>query len=236
MDGFFFVVWTGFIAGVSHVYVGADHLAALMPLSVGRQGKALWLGVRWGVGHSVGVLLVAALLLFTKTWLDLVIISVWGERFVGFMLIALGVFGIRAAYADKIHLHPHKHAGETHAHLHLHGKDDSYAGHAGQAHIHKHAALGAGALHGVAGMAHLMGVLPSLALPSVTQSLLYLAAFALGSIIAMACFSAAFGTLTTSLGKSAPRLLGASLYFAAVTCLLVGAAWLIGPLLGYELP
>lgn len=239
MSEFLLVISAGLAAGVTHVYVGVDHLAALMPLSVGRQRNAAWLGVRWGIGHSLGVLAVAILLLtlretLSKSLLDS--IGTWGERAVGVMLIGLGFWCLRSTLRQKLHIHEHEHDGEVHSHLHLHSKQGHGAHEEGRSHVHKHAAVAAGTLHGAAGMAHLMGVLPSLALPSLGQSLLYLGAFALGSILAMAVFAAAFGTLTAKLGNRAPKLVKGSMYASALVCVLVGAAWIGAPLLGYELP
>lgn len=47
--------------GCVHVLTGADHLSALATLSVG--SRAFSLGIRWGLGHSTGLILVAAVLL-----------------------------------------------------------------------------------------------------------------------------------------------------------------------------
>lgn len=238
MDQLFFIVWSGLVAGIVHVYAGADHLAALMPISVGRRSKAAWLGARWGVGHSFGVLIVAVILLAARTTISFTAIGAWSERLVGVMLIAFGIFAFRTAYSDKFHLHEHAHGGTVHSHLHVHDTNDGHVTNIVPAHkhLHIHAALGAGTLHGVGGMAHLMGVLPSLAFATLYESFLYLAAFALGSILAMAGFAAAIGSITARLGIFAPRLISASMYLAAIACFLVGGAWLVAPVLGYELP
>ena len=46
--------------GIVHVLTGPDHLSALSTLSVGKKLKvAFGLGVRWGCGHSFGLLIVA---------------------------------------------------------------------------------------------------------------------------------------------------------------------------------
>lgn len=236
--------WTGLVAGLAHVYVGADHLAALMPLSAGRRLRAAWLGLRWGLGHSVGVVIVAILLLAGREALkgreivNLEPVGEWGERLVGVMLIALGALGIRAAARHKLHLHAHSHEGAgDHAHLHIHAGQGhpADADPATHAHLHSHAALLAGALHGTAGMAHLMGVLPTLGLP-LKSAFTYLGCFAVGSVLAMTVFAALFGVVTAKLGDRFPRMVKASMYAAAGICVLVGAAWIALPLAGIELP
>ena len=227
---------TGLIAGIAHVYMGADHLAALMPLSVGRKLKAAWLGVRWGVGHSLGVIIVAIIFLVVRRAVDLEPVGEWGERLVGVMLIGLGILGLRAAFRHKLHAHAHEHGDGEHAHLHLHVDSAHAPDEPARTHVHTHAALAAGTLHGVAGMAHLMGVLPSLAFPTLKESFAYLAAFAIGTVFGMAFFAAVFGSITARLGKKAPSMIKGSMYAAGVVCIVVGIAWIVVPLLGYELP
>ena len=49
------VVFTGFTAGIIHVITGVDHLVAIAPTSFKRPGSALSSGLKWGLGHSIGV-------------------------------------------------------------------------------------------------------------------------------------------------------------------------------------
>ena len=51
------LVGVGASLGVVHVLTGADHVAALTQISCGSRLKGVWLGVRWGLGHSLGLLL-----------------------------------------------------------------------------------------------------------------------------------------------------------------------------------
>ncbi|MCA8915620.1 MAG: High-affinity nickel transporter [Planctomycetes bacterium] len=229
---------TGIIAGIAHVYMGADHLAALMPLSVGRKLKAAWLGVRWGVGHSMGVIIVAVIFLVVRRAVNIDPLSEWGERIVGVMLIGLGIVGLRAAFKHKLHAHTHDHGEGDHAHLHVHTGEGHPPDQRAEehSHFHTHAALAAGTLHGVAGMAHLMGVLPSLAFPTLKESFSYLGGFAGGTVAGMAFFAAAFGTITAKLGQKAPKMIKGSMYAAGAICIIVGVAWIVVPLMGYELP
>ena len=55
----------GLAVGFLHVLTGPDHLAAIAPLAASERRGAWRIGVRWGLGHSLGVValgLVAALL------------------------------------------------------------------------------------------------------------------------------------------------------------------------------
>ena len=59
--------WAGLAAGCLHTLAGADHLAALTPLTIGRsQFKASLLGALWGLGHSTGQLILGLLMVLLK--------------------------------------------------------------------------------------------------------------------------------------------------------------------------
>ncbi|MBK9973592.1 MAG: High-affinity nickel transporter [Planctomycetes bacterium] len=237
VDTAWLAVGTGLLAGIAHTFMGADHLAALMPLSVNRKLRAAIQGVRWGVGHSMGVIVVTLLLLVGREKLNLEFFSEWGERMVGAMLILFGMWGLRQAARQNLHLHDHAHDDQSHAHWHVHGTQAHDPAESGmQKHVHTHAAFAAGTLHGLAGMAHLLGVLPALMAPTIFVSCTYLAGFATGSIVSMAVFAGGFGVITARLGAKSPMLLKASMYVSAVLCLLIGLAWIFLPMAGIELP
>jgi ABC-type nickel/cobalt efflux system permease component RcnA len=236
VDTIHLAIGTGLAAGLAHTFLGADHVAALMPISVNRKLKAAWLGVRWGAGHSLGVVIVAIILLAGREALDLSMVEEWGERLVGVMLIGLGLWGVRSAMRKDYHVHAHDHGDGTHAHLHAHTNDKHVVTEkaAWHAHIHKHAAVGAGTLHGLAGMAHLLGVFPALAAPTLTISFAYLAGFAAGSILSMAAFAGVFGAITAKLGSKSPAILKGCMYFAAFACIGIGIVWIVLPFTGIE--
>lgn len=59
--------WAGLAAGCLHTLAGADHLAALTPLTIGRSHlKASLLGALWGFGHSTGQLILGLLMVLLK--------------------------------------------------------------------------------------------------------------------------------------------------------------------------
>lgn len=217
------VVLSGFVAGAVHVVTGIDHMAALIPLSVGRHLAALRTGAIWGLGHSAGVLLVGALALLVRSMIDVELVSFMGERLVGVALIGIGLYAIRNAMRLEIHSHVHAHDGaEKHAHIHAHKA--SVPGHeAGMA--HGHAAMAAGTLHGVAGSAHLLGVLPALALPTHTAAAVYLLLFGVGTVFAMAAFAATVGVATVGVSRATSRLRPALIAAGALSCA-IGVLWL----------
>lgn len=219
---------SGLAAGALHVAGGIDHLAALLPLSVGQRGRAFGLGARWGLGHSAGVLAIGALGLLLRERLDLGAVSGWGERMVGVMLIGLGLLGIRRALRLEVHAHRHEHDGMTHAHLHLHGPAGAHAAAAGvPPHQHRHTAFWAGTVHGVAGTAHVLGVLPALALGSVAASGAYLLSFAMGTVLAMGAFAGLVGAGSARAAERAPSRLRGLLGAAGAAAVLVGLVWLL---------
>jgi hypothetical protein len=208
----------GTLAGLLHVFSGADHLAAIAPFGLQARARAWVLGLKWGLGHASGVLLVAGLAWMGREALDLDAVGTWGERAVGASLILIGLWGLRSLFRHQLHAHPHGHDGNAHLHFHAHAPGAEHG-----SHVHGHAALGVGLLHGLGGTAHLLGVLPGLALPNGAATAAYLAAFAAGSVLAMAAFAAA-------LGRFAPRGLRpyrALLGLSAAACTLTGLAWLV---------
>lgn len=56
----------GLVAGAVHVLSGPDHLAAIAPYAVADKARSWRTGVRWGLGHSAGVLGVGLLVLLTR--------------------------------------------------------------------------------------------------------------------------------------------------------------------------
>ena len=213
---------TGLIAGAVHVWSGPDHLAAIAPLAARRRRGALAPGARWGFGHSAGVALVGLLSLGLRDLLPLDLLSTWGERLVGVMLLGIGLWALRKAL--KVHAHEHVHDGERHIHLHTH--TPRIAHEQAEAHHHTHAAFGIGVLHGLAGSSHFLGVLPVLAFPSRAQAIAYLVTFATGTIVSMAAFSWVMGVVATRWASRSARVYRGLMSGCAVTAMGVGCFWL----------
>ncbi|MGE0865775.1 MAG: sulfite exporter TauE/SafE family protein [Vicinamibacterales bacterium] len=206
-----FAFLAGIAAGLLHVVSGPDHLAAVAPLASDRD-RGQWLtGLQWGIGHTMGVLLIAALLLLFKEQLPLDAVSAYSERIVGASLIVIGAWGLRRAWVLKCSSAGVLRCQDAEVHSHTH------AG----------ASFSMGTIHGLAGSSHLFGVLPALAFPSRAASVLYLAGFGLGAIAGMTAFSAAVGLLSTKLDRRSRRYSGV-LYASSAMALVVGGVWLVG--------
>lgn len=193
----------GAAAGAAHVITGPDHWVAITPLSIAQPHRALRVGVRWGIGHALGILALGALGLFLRDALSLDEVSSFAEATVGVVLVISGAWALHRSRALLIHSHPHTHHDEPqgdnpkdehehqHEHVHLHvGVEDHEREHEDKSHMH--AALGFGLLHGVAGASQLWALIPTLALPK-AQAISYLVGFLVSSVLAMGGFTYAVG-------------------------------------------
>lgn len=214
---------TGLTAGSAHVLSGPDHLAAIAPLAVDQRRKTWRVGLSWGVGHSTGVWVLAILALFFREALPIDLLSSWGERLVGFVLIGLGLWGLRRLLRTHVHSHVHEHDGVRHAHVHVH--DDRPGEDHPLAHSHSHSALGIGTLHGLAGTSHLLGVLPALLLPTRSAAAAYVFSFGIGSIVSMTAFAWGVGRLAHLLHGIGDRGYRLLLGGCSVGSILIGFYW-----------
>jgi len=226
----------GLLASIMHVVSGPDHLAAVTPLAIDNKLKAWIIGLGWGLGHTSGMLLIGVLFIFFKNYIPVEAISSYSELIVGFILIAIGVwalwriFGINHIHA---HEHPHTHhspTGEVITHIHEHDHP------AVNVHDHSHllpvkqsfiSAILIGTLHGLAGVSHLIGMLPTLAFPTVSDSTMYLIGFGIGTIVAMITFSFLLGFVSyKSDDKTKPYLFKSIQIVGASASLIVGIYWI----------
>lgn len=193
-----FAFFAGLAAGLLHVFSGPDHLAAVAPLAADRD-RAQWrTGLQWGIGHTMGVLVIACLLLLIREQLPLDLISSYSERIVGITLIIVGGWGVWKASRSGFTTHTHSHSG---------------------------ASFGMGVLHGLAGSSHLFGVLPALAFATRLESMLYLTGFGIGAVTAMSAFTAAVGLLNRMIPH---RHSSGLLYASSAAALVIGGFWLVG--------
>jgi ABC-type nickel/cobalt efflux system permease component RcnA len=221
-----FVILSGLLAGSLHVWSGPDHLAAIAPLAVRRPRRAWVPGVRWGIGHSAGVAVIGLLSLWLRDLLPIDLLSSWGERLVGVMLLGIGLWGLRRAL--KVHTHEHVHDGERHVHMHAHTHKVEHQH--DDAHHHSHAAFGIGILHGLAGSSHFLGVLPALFFPSKVQAVGYLLAFGCGTIVSMALFSSIIGAMAARCSGGTGKAYRNLMSVCSASAMVVGCFWLVASL------
>jgi ABC-type nickel/cobalt efflux system permease component RcnA len=222
----------GLSAGTIHVLAGPDHLAAVAPLAADRDERPWTAGLLWGFGHAGGVVVVGMAALLLREVLPVERISGWSERLVGFVLIGIGLWGIRQARRGRVHVHEHRHDGHRHAHVHEHHHEvDHHAPRAHQrdgshVHVRARAAFGVGILHGLAGSAHFLGILPALAFGTTAGAVSYVAAFAVGTIAAMTVFAALIGWVSKRFAGYGVRLYRGLLYGFGAAAIVVGVIWI----------
>jgi ABC-type nickel/cobalt efflux system permease component RcnA len=135
------VLGTACVLGFLHA-LEIDHMLAVTTFVARRPPLAVaaGFGARWGLGHSIAVLLAGGLLLATGLKLP-ARFDAAGEAVVGLMLVGLGLWALRSA--ARLHLHtPQEHGGHAHVHVHDARADAHPHAHTGEPvlrHAHDHA-------------------------------------------------------------------------------------------------
>ncbi len=198
----------GFLLGMRHA-ADADHVVAVSTIVTRekRMGTACWLGIAWGLGHTLTIFLVGVAIIFFKVVIPHRV-GLSFEFVVGLMLMVLGILNIMGrgigALGTVEHEHAHDHGD---AHHHHHDPND-----VGASHIHPHShpltlgwlespehsqiwrSLLVGLVHGLAGSAAAaLLVLATVSNPA--TGLAYLLVFGLGTIAGMLIVS---GTMEAS--------------------------------------
>lgn len=229
------ILMLGFLLGMRHA-LDADHLAAVATLATRSRSVAqtMGLGVAWGTGHTLTLMLFGGAVLLLGLALPLQAAQAL-EFAVGVMLVLLGADVLYRLWRDRIHFHWHRHAGGL-AHVHAHSHRDERSPHDPARHRHRHLgdlparALLVGMVHGMAGSAALI-LLSLEAAESVPLGLGYIALFGLGSILGMAALSLAiavplritsarltrvYGGISTAVGLATVLLGGHVMYRIAL--------------------
>lgn len=212
-------ILTALMLGFLHA-LEVDHMVAVTTFVTGRPSLAgaARFGFRWGLGHSLAVILFGGMLLLTGlSWPSR--FDAFGEGIVGVMLVGLGIWAIRSS--RRLHLHPPDEHGD-HAHLHAHrGAETSHHHHGPPAaaphehrhdhHHHEHAAAHhdhrdvaaqtsagqrgshgitlVGLMHGLAGTSAVVALIPVTLIERMDVGLGYLVAFGVGVTAGMVVYA-----------------------------------------------
>jgi hypothetical protein len=211
----------GLLLGMRHA-TDPDHVIAVTTIlsRERRLAVAARIGIVWGLGHTLTVLIVGAAIIVFKIAIP-ARLGLAMEFAVAVVLILLGI-GAAASLVLKgasrmrrgsshqerlvVHAHAHEHDGATHAHPHVHAghHEDTDAMH------HDHTidvdalpsfaarrpllrSFAVGLVHGLAGSAAIALLVLS-AIPQPLWATLYLAIFCVGTIIGMALITTAIAT------------------------------------------
>ncbi|MEP6689664.1 MAG: hypothetical protein ABJD07_00840 [Gemmatimonadaceae bacterium] len=198
------LVVTALALGALHSFA-PDHLAAVS-VFVSRHPswrRAMSLGARWGVGHSLTIVLLGGAISLTGLRLP-ERFAPSAERAVGVTLVLIGVVALARALRARGHAFE-----QAHAHDRGHG-----------------ALLGIGVLHGLAGSGALVVALPSAVAASRAQVLLCLGAFGIGTIVSMAVAGAVAGHALGAAVRSFARARSVVAVGAAALSMIVGVWWI----------
>ena len=266
---------TGFIASMAHVVTGPDHLAAVTPLAIDSRKKSWIIGFSWGLGHTLGMLMIGLLFILFKEFLPIEAISKHSDTLIGFLLIGIGIWAVVRIYLQHkhgnrphahfhatpylyAHMHKHSHGlrpvvdtehhdGHTHSHSsllakgHTHTHNVEHSHRLDSDHGHEHlqvakvkqnifTAFFIGVIHGFAGFSHLFALLPSLALPTVWASAIYILAFASGTILTMVLFAFILGLVAfRSVVKDKQVFLRWFTLSGAFLAIAIGVLWIFYP-------
>ncbi len=184
-----------FLAGVLHG-LGPDHLAAITAFGAiagGSFRRVAFFSVRFAAGHAAVICAAALLAHFGRMALP----ASW-ER--GFDLLAAAVLiatGLALAAGlitgrVSVHAHEHHHGAGEHRHFHTH-----FGSRAEHRHKHGRLAFLLGGLFAMGGARSLLLIVPVALAQSFAGSMLRIAAFTLGIIVAMSAYGFVAGGFLT---------------------------------------
>ena len=188
-------------SGALHAVTGPDHLLSLGPIALTRPRAPWRIGLAWGFGHALGTLLLGLPALFLARFVHLPSLSAWGDRMAAITLLATALW---SALSLRKRAQPTADAAT---------RDDVRS------------PVAVGLVHGVSGAASLMLMLPLLVRGDPVSGALFLAAFGLGGMVAMAALTSLLAEVGGKLG--ARTIAGAQLALVLASALL-GVAWLVG--------
>ncbi|KAG7670668.1 hypothetical protein Ndes2526B_g00453 [Nannochloris sp. 'desiccata'] len=203
----------GLAAGCLHTLAGADHLAALTPLTIGRsQLKASLLGALWGFGHSTGQLILGLLMVILKDRFTALVpaLSKWGGTTVGLTLLAIGAMGIYESFFEE---HDDKdHAEAATASASVSSVADAFTSgvevQTGGLLAVKEERRGFGLATFATGIVYglqpdaLFVIVPALALPTKLAAVAYILMFVVGTVAAMGAYTGIIGATSAAIKRS----------------------------------
>jgi ABC-type nickel/cobalt efflux system permease component RcnA len=193
------VLLLGFLLGLKHA-TDADHVVAVTAIlsSSNNVWKSIWIGISWGIGHSIPLIALGLIILFIKeSFIEYYQnVAPYFEIAVGAMLIILGLQVLRNISRGNLHLHMHINENQPHVHIHATHTHRLNARQAAKHGKYNHGVLSGllplirpksfvvGLVHSLAGSAAVLILL----IPTINSNLMgigYLVLFGIGTIISM---------------------------------------------------
>jgi high-affinity nickel-transport protein len=207
------------LLGMRHA-LEPDHIAAVSTLVSDEQSsiRAAWLGVCWGIGHTLTLFVVGLGLVLVQSEIPAGLADVF-EIIVSVMLIGLGMRSVlqAASLGSRGPATLHKHRWIVHQHpgmpAHVHIGKWTFA----------RRPLLVGAVHGLAGSGALAALVLT-TLPSTASRLTYMIVFGLGSTAGMAALSGLLGWPLARLGAHQHVTRGISFVVGCMSMVL-GVVW-----------
>ena len=214
----------GFSAALVHVLTGPDHLAAVTPLVLEKKSKSWKIGLGWELGHVLGMLLIGLLFYFFKDSIPIENISKNSEKFVGIMLMGIGLWALyRIRQSKKKLTYPHTHTDGNHTYNHIHRTSGKHR----HSDIKTHNTVLSffiGIIHGFAGISHFILMLPVLGYKSASDSIQYMIGFALGIVSAMIIYTLIIARVSNTKHSEKINWLQ---YVGAVFAFAIGIYWIL---------
>jgi nitrile hydratase accessory protein len=204
----------GALLGLRHA-LEPDHLAAVSTLLTGERNtrKAAWLGVYWGIGHMLTLLVAGTLLVVLRTDMPAIAADLLGWAVV-LLLVAFGFRAIALSTGPAP-------VGATHSHVHGARSAPGWT-------LARRPMM-VGMVHGLAGSGALTALITA-TIPSTASRLIYLLLFGVGSTCGMAALSGLMGWPIARVGTHGAVARGVSVAVGSISIML-GLYWAY-PLMG----
>ena len=176
--------------GVAHGF-DPDHVMVITDYASKNPGsrKALQFGLRFGLGHSLAVLVFSTIALTFKLMIPQSVTTLL-ESLAGIILILLGfklLWSIISNWwhhkKDELHQHEHQHGAVEHKHFHKHSFKHQH-----QHNLDQKTITLIGVLTGLGGTASVMLFGPVLLAPNLAWAILFISVYGIGVILSMSIY------------------------------------------------
>lgn len=223
----------GLLSGGLHAVSGPDHLAALLPPSVGKSGwYGLKLGATWGLGHGVSAIFLGMCAFFLKGRMSeqfsiLQKMGKYTEAAVGLSLFVIGAIGVKENLDLRKQIKRNSEGGVSDS-----DESETLSKMSMTTFKSSVSIFLNGILHGFS-WDGAPSIAPALAMTSWRSALSFLFSYCLGTMAAMSFTAGAFGEGSLRLGKVFNNdNLPMNLSFASsVLAILIGLYWIAQALL-----